>query len=114
MSNVNPVPDRFHTLTPYIFVEGAGKAVEFYKAAFGAEEISRMEAPGGVLLHAEVRIGNSMLMLSEANPDWGSSPPQPGKNHGSLHLYVEDVDAAFAVLVETFGFTAVEAAQPAV
>ena len=87
MANVKPVPDGYHTITPYLTLKGAAQAIEFYKKAFGAEEIMRMAGPGGAVMHAELRIGDSRLMLSEAIQD----PPSTA----SLFLYVTDVDAAF-------------------
>ena len=88
MANVKPIPDGYHTLTPYLNIKGAAQAIEFYKKAFGAEEKVRMPGPGGAVMHAELRIGDSMLMLSEAMWD----PP----SQASLFVYVADVDAAFA------------------
>ena len=87
MANVKPIPDGYHTLTPYLTLKGAAQAIDFYKKAFGAEEKMRMPGPGGMVMHAELRIGDSMLMLSEAAFD----PP----SQASLFLYVADVDAAF-------------------
>jgi len=88
MANVKPVPDGYHTITPYLTLKGAAQAIEFYKKAFGAEEIMRMSGPGGAIMHAELRIGDSHLMLSEAIQD---PPSQSG-----LFVYVTDVDAAFS------------------
>ena len=88
MSQVKPIPDGYHTLTPYLTLKGAAQAIDFYKKAFGAEEKMRMPGPGGAVMHAELRIGDSMLMLSEAIQD----PPSAS----SLFVYVADVDAAFA------------------
>jgi PhnB protein len=92
----NP-PKGYHTITPAIVVRDAGKAIDFYKEAFGAEEVDRMEGPDGSIMHAEIRIGDSLVMLGEENPMWQTkSPVTLGGVHGSLHIYVEDVDAAFA------------------
>ena len=88
MSKVKPIPDGYHTLTPYLCIKGAAQAIEFYKKAFGAEEKVRMAGPNGAVMHAELRIGDSMLMLSDAIQD----PP----SLSSLFLYVADVDAAFS------------------
>jgi PhnB protein len=88
MAIVKPIPDGYHTLTPYLTLKGAAQAIDFYKKAFSAEEIMRMPGPGGAIMHAELRIGDSHLMLSEAIQD----PP----SQSSLFVYVADVDAAFS------------------
>lgn len=94
MSDVKPIPDGFHTLTPYLLIEGAAAAIDFYKNAFGAEEITRLEAPGGTIGHAELRIGDSMVMLGDV-PEDTSSPKKLGGTPVLLHLYVPDADAVF-------------------
>jgi uncharacterized glyoxalase superfamily protein PhnB len=97
MSTVKPVPDGYHTVTPHLAVRDAAKAIAFYATAFGAEEILRMPGPGGVVMHAEVRIGNSIVMLGEEAPQMGAVSPQTlGGSPVSLLLYVNDVDASFA------------------
>jgi uncharacterized glyoxalase superfamily protein PhnB len=89
-------PPGYHSVTPAIIVRGAARAIDFYKRAFGAEEISRMKAPDGSVAHAEIRIGDSVIMLGDENPDWGTSAPETLKGvTGSLHIYVDDADAAF-------------------
>lgn len=91
---VKPIPDGYHTITPYLFVDGAAKALEFYKKAFNAQELVRMDGPGGMVMHAEIQIGDSRLMLSDANPGMGSnSPKKLGGSSVSILLYVDDVDA---------------------
>jgi PhnB protein len=92
-----PIPDGFHTLTPHLIVEGAAKAIEFYKKAFGAEELVRMPTPDGKrLMHAQVKIGDSMVMLVDAMPEYGAKGPQAlGGTPCTLHLYSKDVNAAF-------------------
>lgn len=91
----NP-PAGYHSVTPAICVRGAPQAIEFYKQAFGAVEVSRMTAPDGSIAHAEIRIGDSVIMLGEENPAWGvKSPATLGGTHGSLHIYVDNADAAF-------------------
>jgi PhnB protein len=91
---VKPIPDGYHTITPYLFVDGADRAIEFYKKAFGAEELVRMGAPGGRVMHAELQIGNSRMMLSDANPEMGARDPKSlGGSAVSILLYVDDVDA---------------------
>lgn len=97
--NVKPIPEGFHTLTPHIVVQGAAKAIDFYKKAFGAEEIARMPGPDGqTVMHAELKFGNSMIMMCEEFPDMkdGCRSPQSLKGSSTtLHLYVQDVDTAF-------------------
>ena len=92
----SPVPAGYHTLTPTIVVRDAAAAIDFYKKAFGAEEIDRMLGPDGSIMHAEIRIGDSLLMLGEENEQWGTRSPQSLNGvHGSLHIYVADADASF-------------------
>ncbi|MBE7550725.1 MAG: VOC family protein [Anaerolineales bacterium] len=85
---VKPIPEGHHTVTPYLVVRGVAQLIEFMKQAFAAEEIQRMNRPDGTLMHAEVRIGDSMVMLGEAG---GAYEPMPAM----LHLYVEDADAVY-------------------
>lgn len=93
---VKPIPEGIHTVTPYLTVKGAERAIDFYQKAFGAEEMVRMPSPDGKVMHAELRIGDSVVFLSEEAPHMGSVAPQPGTPTSvSLHLYVEDVDAAY-------------------
>jgi uncharacterized glyoxalase superfamily protein PhnB len=85
-----------HGLIPHLVVNGAGKAVEFYKTALGATEVMRFEGPGGTVGHAEIRIGDSVVMLGEENPQWGTlSPLSTNGVPASLHIYVANADAAF-------------------
>lgn len=92
-----PIPDGYRTITPYIRVKGAADAIAFYKKAFGAEEVMRMPGPDGKgIMHAEIRIGDSMLMMSDEFKEYGSLGPQSlGGTTCALHLYVPDCDAAF-------------------
>lgn len=94
-----PIPDGFRTVTPHFVVKGAGKAIEFYKKAFGAEEIMRMPGPDGQsVMHAEIKIGDSVLMIADEwpeCPDSARSPLSIGGTTVALHLYVKDVDAAY-------------------
>ena len=91
-----PIPEGYHTLTPSITVREAARAVEFYKQAFGAVERGVMKGPDGKVMHAELRIGDSILMLADEFPQFGSLSPQTiGGTGTGLHIYVEDVDAAF-------------------
>ena len=93
----SPRPAGYHSVTPAIIVRDAAAAIDFYVRAFGAEEVTRLAGPDGSIVHAELRIGDSMLMLGEENPAWDARSPQTlGGTHGSLHLYVDDADAAFA------------------
>ena len=95
-NNVKPIPDGYHTATPYLVVRGADKALDFYTRAFGAKEVVRMDGPGGKVMHAEFQIGDSMIMLSEEFPQMGSvSPSTLNGTASSVMLYVADVDAAF-------------------
>lgn len=95
------IPEGFHTLTPHLVVRGAADALEFYKKAFGAEEIHRMPGPDGKLMHAELKIGNSMLMLADEFPEWGSKGPESiGGSPVVLSLYVEDCDTVYNQAVE--------------
>ena len=92
-----PIPEGFHSLTPMIVCKGALAAIEFYQRAFGAEELSRLVAPNGSLLHASLRIGNSVLMLTEECAPMGARDPRGlGGSPVTIHLSVEDADASFA------------------
>jgi PhnB protein len=95
-TNVNPIPKGYHSLTPYINVKDALKALEFYKNAFGAKEIERITMPDGSIGHAVIEIGDSRLMLAEESIEWGNkSPLTLSGTPVALCLYVEDVDAVF-------------------
>ena len=85
MANVKAIPEGYGTVTPFLNVEGAAEAIEFYKKAFGAEERARAPGPNNTIMHAEIKIGNSIVMISDAMR-------QPA-TRSSCHLYVEDVDA---------------------
>lgn len=90
------VPEDFHTLTPHLVVRDAMRAIDFYERAFGAEEVRVHRGPGGRVMHATVRIGDSMVMLADEFPDFGVlSPLARGGTSVTLHLYVDDVDSAF-------------------
>jgi len=93
---VRPIPEGYHTLTPYLAVEDAARAIEFYKDAFGAEEIHRMPGPDGSIAHAELQIGDSKLMLSDPFPQSNVRPPsERGGPTASVFMYVDDADAVF-------------------
>jgi PhnB protein len=94
--SVKPIPDGYHSITPFLTVRDAARAIEFYKQAFGAEERGVMKGPDGKVMHAELKIGNSIIMLSDEFPEYGALSPQSiGGTGMGLHIYVEGVDAAF-------------------
>ena len=106
---VKPIPEGYHSVTPYLIIEGAGDAIEFYKQAFGATELFRFPAPDGKIGHAEIKIGDSHLMLADAYPDMGYNGPKSlGGSPVSLMIYVEDVDTVFNRAVQA-GATVKEA-----
>ncbi len=97
MPQVKPVPDWMHTVTPHLICAGAADAVEFYKKAFGAEELLRLPGSEGKLLHACIRIGDSALMLADEFTEWGSVGPKSLEGSPvTIHLQVEDVDGFVA------------------
>jgi PhnB protein len=99
-AKVPPIPKGYHVITPSIVVRGAAQAIEFYKKAFGAKELSRMDGPAGKVLHAEIKIGDSIVMLGDEFPDMGASSPQSiGGTSSSLMIYTRDVDALFSQAV---------------
>jgi PhnB protein len=102
--NVNPIPEGFHTVTPSLVVKDAKRALEFYGKAFGAETKVSMPAPDGRIMHAEVRIGNSMIFVTDEIPEMAPKLKSPGSTGGDLtgsnFLYVPDVDAAFKRAVD--------------
>jgi len=85
---VKPIPDGYHSVTPYLIVNGASALIDFARQAFGAEELFRMPQPDGTIGHAEMRIGDSVVMLADASPE---NPPRPA----NLLLYVDDCDASY-------------------
>lgn len=96
MANVKWKPDGYHTITPYLTVTGANEAIDFYKKAFGAQELYRMPGPNGKIMHAELKIGESMLMISEEMKEMGCTSPTTLKGSPvSIFMYVENVDKAF-------------------
>ena len=93
---VKAIPDGFHTITPHLTVKNGEQAIEFYKKAFGAEVLRDVKGPDGSLMHADLRIGDSMLMLNDEFPDFKVLGPQSlGGTAVTVHLYVQDPDAAF-------------------
>jgi PhnB protein len=99
---VKPIPEGYHTLTPYIEIENAGEAIEFYKRAFGAKEQVRMDTPGGRIGHAELEIGDSLLMLADPFPQSSIKTPKDlGGTTVNLFMYVEDADAVVQQAVDS-------------
>src|SRR6184192_4874441 len=91
-----PIPDGYRTATPYLILKGAAEAIEFYKRAFGATELLRMADPNGRVGHAEIRIGDSVIMLADEHPEMGHRGPRSlGGSSVSIMLYLPDVDAVF-------------------
>lgn len=100
-AKVDPVPNGMHTVSPHLVCAGAADAIEFYKKAFGAEELCRMPMPDGRIMHAAVRIGDSMIMLVDEMPEWGSLGPNArGGSPVTIHLQVENSDALFESAVK--------------
>jgi PhnB protein len=97
---VRSIPEGYHTATPYLIATGAAKAIEFYKKAFGATEVMRFPDPSGRIAHAEIKIGDSHIMLSDEAPEMGFRSPQSlGGSPVSILLYFDDVDAVVAQAV---------------
>jgi PhnB protein len=95
-SQTRQIPEGFHTVTPYLVIRDAAGAIEFYKQAFGAEELFRIEGPPGKIGHAEIKIGDSIIMLSDEYPGGNCRSPQSlGGTPVNILLYVKDVDQAF-------------------
>lgn len=102
-SSPKPIPDTYRRITPCLVVEGAAKALEFYAEVFGATERTRFPGPGGTIVHAEIEIGDSVVIVEDASPMMGTQAPPAGGVAGSpafLFVYVEDVDAVVARAVE--------------
>jgi PhnB protein len=98
---VQPIPEGYNTVSPYLAVDDAAKAIEYYKQAFGAEETVRMNGPDGRIGHAELKIGDSHVMLSDPFPQSTTTPPKElGGTSGSIFMYVEDVDAVVQKAVD--------------
>jgi len=99
-SQVKPIPEGYHTVTPYLICDGASQAIEFYKKAFGAVEVVRMAMPNGKIGHAELKIGDSFINLADEHPEIGArSPKSYGGSPISVLLYVENTDAMVAQAV---------------
>jgi PhnB protein len=99
--SVNPIPEGFRTVTPYLALDDAASAIEFYGRAFGAKELERMPAPDGSIAHATIQVGDSPIMLSDPFPQSSAKPPTKlGGTSAVVFLYVEDVDALFKQAVD--------------
>ena len=97
MAKVKPIPDGYHAMTPYLIVDGAAKAIDFYTKIFGATEKMRMPSPGGKVGHAELNLGDTMIMLADEHPEMDARAPRAfGGSPVSLMVYVPDVDATVA------------------
>jgi len=106
---VKPVPEGYNTVSPYLAVEDAAGAIDYYKKAFGAKERMRMEAPGGKIGHAELEIGDSIVMLSDPFPQASTRPPSElGGTSAGVFLYVEDVDSLVQKAVDAGGKVTME------
>jgi PhnB protein len=93
MKKVNYIPDGYHTVTPYLVIKGAAKAIDYYKNVFGATVVVRMDGPGGTVGHAELQIGDSRFMLADENPQMGNrSAESIGASPVSLYVYLPNVD----------------------
>ena len=93
MTKVKPIPDGYHSVTPYLYIDGAARAIDFYKQAFGAVEVMRLESSGGKIGHAEIKIGDSHVMLADEFPDMGARGPHTiGGTAVGLMVYLPDVD----------------------
>jgi PhnB protein len=101
---VKPIPDGYHTITPYLMVEGASSLIEFLKEAFDAEETERVGRPDGTIMHAQVRIGDSVVMLSDVMGEWNPMPT-------SIYLYVNDVDATYQRALQAGATSMIEPAN---
>jgi PhnB protein len=102
--SVKPIPDGYHSVTPYLIVKGAARALEFYKKGLGAEERMRMAGPGDKIMHAEIQIGDSVVMLADEFPQMGALSPQTiGGTPVGICLYVKDVDSLFKQAIAAGG-----------
>ncbi|MGH2997023.1 MAG: VOC family protein [Gaiellaceae bacterium] len=109
---VKPIPEGYHTVTPYLAVDDAAEAIEYYKKVFGAKERARMEAPDGKIGHAELEIGDSLVMLSDPFPQATTrSPKELGGTTASVFMYVKDVDAVVKQAVDAGATVTMEVAD---
>jgi PhnB protein len=106
------IPEGYHTLSPYLTVDDAARAIDYYVSAFGAKELRRMEAPGGKIGHAELEVGDSRIMLSDSFPQASTRPPKElGGTSVSVFMYVEDVDAVVKQAVDAGATVTMEVAD---
>ena len=104
MAKVNPIPEGYHSVTPYLSIKGAAAAIDYYKEVFGATELFRMPGPGGKIGHAEIKIGNSPIMLADEYPEMEFVSPQTlGGTPIGLMIYVDDVDTMFKQAIDKGG-----------
>jgi PhnB protein len=102
--SAKPIPDGYHSVTPYLIVSGAAQALNYYKTAFGAKERMRFAGPDGKIGHAEIEIGDSLVMLADEHPQMGVKSPQTiGGTPVGICLYVENVDAVFKQAIAAGG-----------
>jgi PhnB protein len=107
-----PIPEGYHTLSPYLAVDDAARAIEYYARAFGAKELVRMDGPGGTIGHAELELGDSRIMLSDPFPQASTRPPKDlGGTSASVFMYVEDVDAVVKRAVDAGATVTMEVAD---
>jgi PhnB protein len=107
-----PIPEGYHTLSTYLAVDDAARAIEYYAQAFGAKELGRMDAPGGKIGHAELELGDSRLMLADTFPQSSARPPKElGGTSASIFMYVEDVDAVVKQAVDAGATVTTEVAD---
>jgi PhnB protein len=112
MMATKPIPEGYHTVSPYLAVDDAARAIEYYETAFGAKEVVRMDAPGGKIAHAELEIGDSRIMLSDPFPQASTRPPKElGGTSASVFMYVEDVDAVVKQAVDAGATVTMEVAD---
>jgi len=96
MNIVKPIPEGFHSITPYLIVRDCAAAIRFYQSVFGAQEVERITMPGGIVGHAALQIGDAKIMLAEEMPKWNNkSPATLGGSSVGIVLYVPDVDATY-------------------
>jgi PhnB protein len=104
MAKVQPIPQGYHAVTPYLYVRNGNAALDYYKRALGATELMRMPDPQGKIMHAELQIGDSRIMLSDETPERGQRSPQTlGGSPMGIHLYVDNVDALVKRAVDAGG-----------
>lgn len=103
-TNVKPIPEGYHSVTPYLIIKGAAAAIDYYKNVFGATELFRMAGPDGKVGHAEIKIGDSPIMLADEHPELGHVGPQTlGGSSVGIMIYVEDVDTMFNAAIAAGG-----------